>query len=62
MVPQAIKQDRSTLEEKLSSDEEDLTEEPEQSINANMPVQHQASFFRRFVLWIAQKLRHFFGY
>lgn len=55
MVPQAIKQDRS-------SDEEDLTEEPEQSINANMPVQHQASFFRRFVLWIAQKLRHFFGY
>ena len=55
MVPQAIKQDRYTLEE-------DLTEEQEQSINANMPVQHQASFFRRFVLWIEQTLRHFFGY
>lgn len=53
--------DPSTLEEKLTSDEEDLTEEQEQSINDNMPVEQQASFFQRFVRWIAQILRHFFG-
>lgn len=84
-IVQAVKQDnpdRSTLEEKLPSDEEDremeevaikegvpdpstleedLTEEKEQSINDNMPVQHQASVFQRFVLWIEQNVRHFDG-
>lgn len=52
--------DPSTLEENLPSDEEDLTEEKEQSTNDNMPVQHQASVFQRFVLWIVQKFRHLF--
>lgn len=41
--------------------EEDLTEEKEQSINDNMPVQHQASVFQRFVRWIVQTFRHFDG-
>lgn len=41
--------------------EEDLTEEKEQSINDNMPVQHQASVFQRFVPWIVQTFRHFDG-
>ena len=50
--------DPSTLEEKFPSDEEDLTEE--QSINNNMPVEHQASVFQRFVLWIVQRFRRFF--
>lgn len=51
--------DPSTLEEKLPSDEEDLTEET--SINDNLPVEHQASVFQRFVLWIEQNVRHFDG-
>ena len=60
---EAIKEgvpDPPTHEEKLLSEKEEMTEEKEQSINDNTPVEHQASLFQRFVRFIFWIAHHFF--